>query len=145
MPKAVAKPNAKLEYDKAIALARNPPKHQVYTYLIPKDPREFYEKALEIALKNPQLGKKVTEEPAERLIYIYAKSAKMDMDGDFGSHKEARDYYEKTRSLLKYLPPVKRFELSTRLDKAMNILARKEEEKRQRETEEAALLLRGEP
>ena len=86
MPDAVKGLNAKKEYDEAIALARNPPNYHVYNYVLPKNPKEFYERALEIALKNPQLDVQAAEEPAEKLIYIYAEAAKIDIYADFGPH-----------------------------------------------------------
>ena len=45
---------------------------------------------------------------------------------------------------MEHLPPKKREELEKKLDHAVEILAKKEEEKHQREAEEAALMLRDE-
>ncbi len=132
---------AREEYAQAMHRATHPQKIRAYVYLIDEDSTPFFEKALEIALEH-NLGRKEIAEPAEKLIYLYADKAKTAAEGTVISYSHSRNLYRKADELVKHIPKERRNDIHSRIERALRIVASREEEKRRKESENNALLLR---
>jgi hypothetical protein len=132
---------AREEYVQAMYRATHPQKIRVYVYHIDEDSTPFFEKALNIALEH-DLGRKEIEEPAEKLVDLYANKAKTAAEGTVISYNHSRELYRKAGEVAKHLPEEQRNRIHKRIELALQIVATRAEEKLQKERENEALLLR---